>query len=196
MSSGTGNVDEDMFGTDYNITPDNLVKGMTYLVIFIFIFMGVIITSSIIFIEEDIMAALVFVVIILVVAIPTLYFSWVTSPSSYMISAKGVTIQRPWKPILIPMNKIKNVESIEISYTRTMRAGNGGIFSISGKFYNKKEGWFWMYIKNKNFVKIEADKKWVVSPDDRELFITDLKGKLEKAQKPSRPARKQSGRSK
>jgi len=39
---------------------------------------------------------------------------------------------------------------------------------------------FLMYAKNDKFVMIYADKKYVLSPDEKERFIIEVKNKLEK----------------
>ena len=76
------------------------------------------------------------------------------------------------------------MEDRVINPLRTIRLwANGGLFSLSGIFYNKTDGKFLMYAKNEKYVMIYADKKYVLSPDEKEQFIIEVENKLEKAGK-------------
>lgn len=162
-----------------------------------FLILAIIVPPVIFFTEGDIPGALLFLLLMAGIGIPVFYGSWHYSPQKYKVSEKGVFIIRPAANIVIPIKEINKVEPKDYkSYKLLRKWGNGGLFSISGKFWNKADGDFWCYGKNTNFVMLHADKKWVVTPDEKELFITDVKGKMEKVQRPSRSHRKKSKHSK
>lgn len=169
------------YETEYTVTPGPLVKNMTIFVIVLCIVMDAVIPFSIYYYENDAFIALMVSGLITVIFIPLFIGAWAYSPQKYTTSEKGVRIVRPVGSILIPIGEITKVEDKQVSYFKTIRLwANGGLFSMSGKFYNEADGQFWMYAKNNNYVMLYAKTKWVVSPDDRELFITDIKSKIEK----------------
>jgi hypothetical protein len=174
---------------EYHITAGSLVKSMTGFVIALFIFLTLFMPFVIYYLEpeEGILPAIMIVIIDLVVFIPILIGAWVYSPKKYVVSEAIVHILRPIRSIMIPIKDITSVEEKEVSVFKTVRLwANGGIFSMTGAYYNKSNGKFWMYVKNNNYVMITADKKYVLSPDEKEQFIIQLKnhiGKYNKKQK-------------
>ncbi|MCK5561051.1 MAG: hypothetical protein KAJ51_10675, partial [Thermoplasmata archaeon] len=106
------------------------------------------------------------------------------SPKKYTLSEKEIRIIRPISSISIPINEINKVEDKEINVFKTIRLwANGGVFSLSGVFYNKQDGKFWMYAKNSRYIMIHARKKYVLSPDEKEQFIIKVKNYLGKQKK-------------
>jgi hypothetical protein len=176
---------QDQFGTDYSITPSKFVNGITYGLGVLFIVLGTVI-PYIIYLDEEagLMVAIYFEILIAGIGIPVYYFSYAYSPKKYITSEKGVTIIRSMKDLEIPIEDILKVEEKDYkSYKMIRKMGNGGLFSVSGKFWTRADGTFWAYGKNNNWVMIYAKEKWAVSPDEKELFITDLKGRIEKYQR-------------
>ena len=166
---------------EYTITPGSLVKGVTGFIIILFVLMASVIPYSIYFYEEDIFFSIMFLILILSIFIPLLVGSWAYSPKKYVVSEKGLGIVRPINAIFIPLKTITKIEDREINPLKIIRLwGNGGVFSLSGSFYNKTDGKFWMYAKNNKFVMVYADKKYVVSPDEKEMFMIELRNKIEK----------------
>jgi len=104
---------------------------------------------------------------------------WAFSPQEYVVSGKGIVVGRPVKSFLIPIEAISDVRPFEIDLAKVWKKmGNAGLFSYTGSFYTKQDGTFWMYTKNRNLVWVEADKPFVLSPDDREGFISQVRGYL------------------
>ncbi|UCH89889.1 MAG: hypothetical protein JSV49_04395 [Thermoplasmata archaeon] len=172
------------FATDYTVTPNKFVTGITWFVIIMFLVMATIIPVVIYITERHLLATFGFIALILSVFIPTLLLSWAYSPQKYEVTDEKITIVRPRNPIVIPLAKIIKVEPKDFKAHKLMRKwGNGGLFSITGKFWSKSEGNFWCYGKNDNYVMLHADKKWVVTPDDKEIFIQDVRSKVERARK-------------
>jgi hypothetical protein len=113
-----------------------------------------------------------------------IYGTWAFAPTKYSLTDKEIIIRRPAKDLVIPLSELTKVEKKDIKVFKTIRtAGNGGLFAFTGSFYNKADGTFWMYCKNKNYVMLHGKKKYVLSPDDKELFITDISAKMEKIKK-------------
>jgi hypothetical protein len=172
------------FANEYTITPTRFVNGLTWGLILMFLLMITLIPASIYFIEKHLLATFGMLFLMLGVFIPTLFFSWYYSPTKYSVSEKEVKIYRPRNVIVIPISEIRKVEAKDFKAYKMLRKwGNGGLFSISGKFWTKADGDFWCYAKNNNFVMLHANTKWVVSPDDKDLFITDVMAKIEKPKK-------------
>ena len=113
--------------------------------------------------------------------------TWAYSPQKYITSEHEVKIVRPVSPITIQIAQVTEVEEKDINVFKTIRVlGNGGLFAFTGTFYNKADGKFWMYTKNTNYVMLHTkDKKYVLSPDDKEQFIIELKNKLARIKKDS-----------
>lgn len=183
---------EEIFGTDYSVTSSGLIKYSTIGTFLLFICMGLFIPPVMIYYEAELIGVYVLVILLAVIAFIVFPFAWAISPRKYTVSGSGVFIDRPIKTIFIPMKDIKKVEVKDKNYFTAIRMGSGGLFSISGKLYTRTEGWFYIYVKNRNYVMIHATEKWVISPDDRELFITDVKGKLEKAKGSTHKAKSRS----
>ena len=166
---------------EYTITPGTLVKGVTGFIIILFVLMATVIPYTIYFYEDEIFFSIMFLILMLSIFIPVLVGSWAYSPQKYVVSEKGLQIVRPINAISIPLKTIIKIEDREINPLKTIRLwGNGGVFSLSGSFYNKSDGKFWMYAKNNKFVMVHADKKYVISPDEKEMFMIELSNKIEK----------------
>ncbi len=170
-----------MLGTGYQITPGRFVKVTIALVILLFTVFSIIIPYFI-YLDEGVGWTLyITTAILLATYIPILLLAWAYSPQKYILSEKGITIKRPIKPIFIPVEKIRKVEEKDFkSYKLIRKWRNGGLFSITGSFWSKEEGTMHFYAKNGNYVMIHADKKYVLSPDDRFQFVNQLEKYMER----------------
>lgn len=174
----------DIFETEYQITPGRLVKIVSYFIICLFVFMIVFIPIMIYSIEGEEFQAFIVLFLYLIIMIPILIGSWAYSPQKYIVSEKRIKIVRPINSISIPLREIIKIEDRVINPLKTIRLwANGGLFSLSGTYYNKTDGKFLMYAKNDKYVMIYANKKYVVSPDEKERFMIEVKNKLERAGK-------------
>jgi hypothetical protein len=176
---------EDIFETEFKVTPNNLVNGVTWGIGILFLCMGAIIPYFTYQYEKDEKFLWLYLLILFSLIFGLTYIgAWLYSPQTYFVSDKNIRIQRPVKPIIIPFTEINMVETTDINPLKTIRKwGNGGIFSIMGLFHSKKDGDFWVYAKNNNYIMIHADKKYVVSPDDKELFIQYVQSKIDRQKK-------------
>lgn len=173
------------FETEYKVTPNRLVKGMTWGFALMFLCMIVIIPlATYIYDEEGSYIWLMLLIMFAAIFSAVFTGAWAYSPRAYFLSDKGIRIDRPINSITIPMKEINKVEEIDFNPLKTLKKwGNSGLFSMTGSFYNKTHGNFWMYAKNDNYVMIHADKKYVLSPDDKEFFIKTIEGKTERIKK-------------
>jgi hypothetical protein len=175
----------DLFETEFQVTPNNLVKGMTWGLGLLFLCMGIFIPLlTFLYANEEEYLWLFLLILFSVIFGLTYIGAWAYSVQTYFVSDKNIRIQRPINSISIPVNKIKKIEPFKLNVFKTIRKwGNSGIFSITGLLYTKEHGDFWVYAKNDNYVMIYADKKYVLSPDDKELFIQTVKSRIEKSKK-------------
>lgn len=107
--------------------------------------------------------------------------SWQMRPARYEVSDEAVRIVRAWpfKSIEIPKAEIKDVRPVKLS-TRTIRTcGVGGLFGTGGWFWNKELGHFFVAMTNgHSLVLISNGGKFVISPENPDRFIQDLKSSL------------------
>ncbi len=170
---------------EYAITPGSLVKGVTWFVIFIFASLGTIIPFTVAYFENNTVVAILLGLLLISIFITILVGTWAYSPEKYLVSDNGIRIIRPISSFEIPIKKIKKIEDKNPDTFKIWKTmGNGGLFSLSGSFYNKEDGKFWMYAKNNNYVMIHTqDKKLVLSPDEKEQFMIELKNKIDRIKK-------------
>lgn len=159
-----------------------MVKGLTVFVIVMFIAISIFTPLSVYYLENnDLLLSILLSILVICIFIPIIIGAWAYSPQKYIVTEKGITIVRPYKPIFISIKEITEVENKEIAIFKTVKLwANGGLFSLSGAYYNKTDGKFWMYAKNDKYVMVHAAKKFVLSPDDKERFIIELKSFVSK----------------
>ena len=172
---------------EYTITPSGLVRGLTWFIIILFISMTTLIPGSIYYFEKEIFVALLVFILLIIIYPSVLAGSWAYSPQKYITTEHDIKIIRPVSPITIKIAELTEVEEKDINVFKTIRVlGNGGLFAFTGTFYNKADGKFWMYAKNKNYVMLHTkDKKYVLSPDDKEQFMIELRNKMARIKKDS-----------
>jgi len=174
----------DMLETEYTVRPGRLVTGVTRFFFALFFVLMVGIPYSI-YKFEGLGPELFGVSALLwAILIPSTLLAWSGSPQSYRISKGGVTIIRPRKPIFIPLGTITAIEKREFKVHRLVRKwGNGGLFSFTGTFWNRTDRTMWFCTRNSNFVMIHAHRKYVLSPDEQDMFMNQLQGHIDRAQK-------------
>ncbi len=94
----------------------------------------------------------------------------------YELSSETLTILRPLKPPVIPLNTIRSVESVTLkdlgAGVRTF--GNGGFMGYTGRYYYKKIGHVNMYVTDRGkllLITLTDDRKILISPDDPPAFM-------------------------
>ncbi len=162
----------------FSVSPDSKVKTITYGTIG-FILGVSIIVPYVTFTGCGLSSEFYTLTAILFLTLVIIPLSWAYSPKEYILTDDAVVIKRPAKDIVIPYSSIKSVNKRDSLGNRMIRQmGNGGLFSFSGTFRSREEGKMKMYVKNTNYVVIEAGEKYVISPDERDEFLMMLKARL------------------
>lgn len=97
---------------------------------------------------------------------------------SYEIRDDALLIKRPGWTTRIPLSGLHAVEINPQAMTRSIRVfGNGGLFAFNGLFWSKNLGWFRAYVTdlNRSVVLKLTDRVIVISPDQPEIFVTELR---------------------
>ncbi len=175
-------MDIGVFDREYSVTPGKVVKVITGFIVSMFAFMLIVTPMIVYLIEVESFIAFYLFILLGVIIIPTILGAWAYSPNKYILSSHSIKIIRPISAITIPLKDIQKVEPRDINTLNTVRLwANGGLFSMSGLFYNKEDGKFWVHAKNNNYIMIHGNnKKYVISPDERDVFLLDITSKLYK----------------
>ena len=108
-------------------------------------------------------------------------FSWQMRVRRYEVREDSIRIVRGWplRTITIPLAEVCDVRRYDTSpaHGPTLRLmGVGGMFSSSGVFWNKETGEFFATVTNMGrAVFIQANEKYLISPDAPEGFIADVR---------------------
>ena len=164
---------------NYSSSPDKLTKIITYVVVAIMILPPVLGYSTFLKAGKDQVAMFgLFIgpVIIFVLMIAM----YLLSPLSVEITNTGLIIHRK---IYSRNILFKDIESIRMAEPDEMNGtirtfGNGGLFGYTGMYWNKKLGSMrWYCSQRKNYILIdkEGNKRIVITPDDPDDFIKDVR---------------------
>jgi len=107
----------------------------------------------------------------------TLLFSYLLSPSGYIIGEDKLTIVRRIRSINIPFTEITGIEGPEPSLTRrSIRLlGSDGLWGRYGRYRNAKLGTYYMYVRSgKAPVLVQGTRKYVVGPERPQEFVQSL----------------------
>ncbi len=114
----------------------------------------------------------------------TYILSYSFSPKNYSITDENLIVNRLFSNKEIKLSSIQKVQELnndELKWSlRTF--GVGGLFGYFGKFWVSKLGsMIWYATKRNNAVLIETgSKKIIVTPDEQEKFVNELKSKIAK----------------
>jgi len=121
-------------------------------------------------------AALVAGVAALVAAI--LGAAWSLAPRAFAVEASQVRIERPLRPIAIPVRSIRSAGLLPEGALRgALRlGGSGGLFGYYGRFWSRGLGAFRLYATRRDgLVWIDTpDERFVLSPDAPERFLEEV----------------------
>lgn len=112
-----------------------------------------------------------------------IYFTYAYSPLEYEIKQDYLIIRRKIKPVIITLDKIKEVrlDPQAASLLCLRLFGSGGLFGFFGTFYSGRLKVHKRYITSrKNSVVIVADKNYVISPEKPDLFVQLLQERINK----------------
>ena len=96
----------------------------------------------------------------------------------YFITGETLRIQRLFHGHDVDLSTVTKAELCPGLLRRSVRVGNGGVFSFSGWFWNRTHGWVRAVATDagERCVLLTApDRKWVVSPDDPPRFVETVR---------------------
>lgn len=125
------------------------------------------------------------ITITLVIAVLIGVFSWGLGPSGYVVEDDELQILRPIQKVRYRYDDIRQVKQLSRADMGVpLRvSGNGGLFGFYGRYYSRKLGWHhWYATRSVDLVGVETvTDGWVlVSPDDREGFVTAVSQRIAK----------------
>ncbi len=110
----------------------------------------------------------------------TLVVSLLFTVRGYRIEMGSLYIERLIWDTRVDLRHLRSAEVDPDAMARAWRTfGNGGLFSFSGWFRNKKLGFFRAWVTNRKdcvVLKLE-DRTLVISPSEADKFVTSLIGK-------------------
>jgi|GEM_PF-909990 len=118
-------------------------------------------------------------------------FVYIFSPTGYTVTDEDITVHRHARPFVIPVKEILSVEESEVNILNG--AGNslmsGGLFGWFGVTRTRELGKFYIYArKQKNYVLLRTrEKTYVLTPDEKEKFVSGLNSLLLKNGGPDSP---------
>ncbi len=160
----------------YKATLDNLVKIVT---VFSTIAFAVVIVVILWQSKENIDVSQF---VIIGVLLFSCFISYGLSPRDYSITNENLIVNRLFSNKEI---KLSNIQKIQVLNNNEIKwairiFGVGGLFGYFGKFWNSSFGSMtWYSTKRNNAVLIETStKKIVITPDEQDKFISELKSKI------------------
>lgn len=105
------------------------------------------------------------------------------APRGYVVNETYVIVQRKTRPVRIALRRIKSVTRLDKSdFTPSVQIfGTRGLFGYYGIFKNHKLGRYELFGTDcDRGVLVEADRKYVLTPHQPEVFIEVVKSKLKK----------------
>ncbi len=116
------------------------------------------------------------------IGLPMFILGYLFVPRGYAVSDSEVIIRRRIGAVRIPLSLLRAIrrESSTCSFRSVGTFGIGGIYGYFGRFYSNELGHHLVYATDsQKAVVIEADKTYVISPDDPQQFVQAVKTRLE-----------------
>jgi hypothetical protein len=112
------------------------------------------------------------------VFVATLAGCWSLAPSGFTIEAGVVRVERPLRPVEIPLREIREVGALPDDGLRgaLKTLGSSGAFGHMGWFWSKRLGAFRMYAtRSRRLVRIVAGKRtFILSPEPVDRFVEEV----------------------
>jgi Bacterial PH domain len=115
-------------------------------------------------------------VAILLIAVPPLIVAeaFAARVRGYTLTEDAITVRRGFWNTRLPLAGLRSVTGDVEAMRGSMRVfGNGGLFSITGRFWNRKLGWYRAFATDpgRAVVLRYADRTIVITPHDPQQFI-------------------------
>lgn len=120
--------------------------------------------------------------VIATLCISILVVSWILTPRGYRLEDQSLFIERPIGDVEVPLRQVADARADHAPLAGTWRlAGNGGLFGIWGKYRDsrvKKNVTVYATRLHEGVVLTVEDRTVVISPDEPERFVAELKQRL------------------
>ncbi len=121
--------------------------------------------------------------IILICGLPPLILlgAALSAIRGYTVDANGIFVHRLMWSNQLPWSGLREVEADPAAMRGGIRTfGNGGLFSFSGRYWNRRLGHFRAFVTDaKRAVVLRYEgKTFVISPDEPEAFVSDVRRRL------------------
>jgi PH (Pleckstrin Homology) domain-containing protein len=104
--------------------------------------------------------------------------SWSLSPRGFTVEAGVVRVERPLRPVEIPLREVREVNVLPEGGMRGVLKtfGSSGAFGHVGWFWSRRLGAFRMYAtRSKRLVRLVAGKRtFVLSPEPLDRFVEEV----------------------
>lgn len=104
--------------------------------------------------------------------------TWAFAPRGFAVEAGLVRVERPVRPVEIPLREVRSVDVLPDDALRgTLRTfGASGAFGNYGWFWSRRLGPFRMYTtRSRRLVRIVAGKRtFVLSPEPADRFVEEV----------------------
>jgi Bacterial PH domain len=180
----------------YRASADLFVNGLTAGLVVILAVVVISLGAAFAAIPNTLVRAIMAFGILICVAIPVGAYLW--GPRGYELTATSLVVHRPIGDVDIPLSTMRGARLIDRFMglsLKTFPGGNSGLFGMYGTFYNSELGHFHMYSQRASkLVVIETTgRPIVISPDDRDRFVSDLQERLRAIGVDAAPAKETPG---
>ena len=154
--------------------PAKMDTAITIVTVSVFLVLGFFLALAVSMREKPMWGAVALVAVVIAI-------SWQMRPARYEIPDVGITIVRGWpfKSIVIPKAEVREVRRLKVTQMTIRTCGVGGLFGSGGWFWNKDLGRFFVAMTNGHkLVLIENGGKFVISPENPDRFVQDVKSSL------------------
>lgn len=99
------------------------------------------------------------------------------SPRGYSLGPDGLRIDRPARPVQVSLSTLRSARRVEAKMMKGWPVwGFRGFLGCVGYFYYRPLGYYRAYVTNKEkLVLVEADRPYLLSPDDTEEFLRQFR---------------------
>ncbi len=116
--------------------------------------------------------------------IAPLLLGWALAPKGFIIASKELVIDRPLRPVRLPLSEIRTVRRLDAADSRRLGLlggalrtfGSSGMFGYFGRFRSPALGSFRLYAtRGDGFVLLDTEREpVVVTPGDADRFCAEI----------------------
>jgi len=106
--------------------------------------------------------------------IAVIFISYAFVPKRIALSGEQILVQNLFGAVVINLNEIKSIEELEKTGLNLRTFGVGGLFGYFG-YFNGRDVWYVTNIYKKVKITLHSGKIYMLSPDEPELFIEEIR---------------------